>query len=26
VNSTFYRLPAPDVFDAWREQARAGFL
>jgi uncharacterized protein YecE (DUF72 family) len=26
VNNTFYRLPAPAVFDAWREQAPAGFV
>lgn len=26
VNNTFYRLPAERVFDAWREQAPAGFL
>jgi len=26
VNNTFYRLPEPAVFDAWREQAPAGFL
>lgn len=25
VNNTFYRLPAPHVFDAWRRQAPAGF-
>lgn len=26
INNTFYRLPAAEVFDAWREQAPAGFL
>lgn len=26
VNNTFYRLPGPDVFDAWREQAPPDFL
>lgn len=26
VNNTFYRLPGPDVFDAWREQAPSDFL
>lgn len=25
INNTFYRLPKPEVFDAWREQAPAGF-
>jgi uncharacterized protein YecE (DUF72 family) len=26
VNNTFYHLPSQDAFDAWREQAPAGFL
>jgi uncharacterized protein YecE (DUF72 family) len=26
INNTFYRLPAESAFDAWREQAPAGFL
>jgi uncharacterized protein YecE (DUF72 family) len=26
VNNTFYRLPEPGTFDAWRAQAPAGFL
>ncbi len=26
VNNTFYRLPEAGTFDAWREQAPAGFL
>jgi uncharacterized protein YecE (DUF72 family) len=25
INNTFYRLPAPEVFDAWRKQAPSGF-
>jgi uncharacterized protein YecE (DUF72 family) len=25
INNTFYRLPAPATFDAWREQAPRGF-
>ena len=25
INATFYRLPAPEVFDRWRELAPAGF-
>ncbi len=25
INNTFYRLPSPDVFDAWRKQAPAEF-
>lgn len=25
INNTFYRLPAPSTFDAWRRQAPAGF-
>jgi uncharacterized protein YecE (DUF72 family) len=25
INSTFYRLPPPETFDAWREQAPTGF-
>ena len=25
INNTFYRLPSEQVFDAWREQAPAGF-
>ncbi len=25
INSSFYRLPSPEAFDAWREQAPAGF-
>jgi uncharacterized protein YecE (DUF72 family) len=26
INSTFYRLPAPDTFEHWRVQAPTGFL
>lgn len=26
INSTFYRLPEADTFDAWREQAPPGFV
>jgi len=26
INNTFYRLPAPSVFDAWRQQAPPGFV
>src|SRR4051812_42016429 len=26
INNTFYRLPSPEAFDAWREQAPPGFL
>lgn len=26
INNTFYRLPEPHVFDAWRADAPAGFL
>lgn len=26
INNTFYRLPAPAVFEDWRERAPAGFL
>lgn len=26
LNTTFYRLPEPEVFDAWREQAPPGFV
>lgn len=26
INHTFYRLPAPGVFDGWRQQAPRGFL
>ncbi len=26
INNTFYRLPAERTFDAWREQAPAGFV
>jgi len=25
INNTFYRLPAPEVFERWREQAPPGF-
>jgi uncharacterized protein YecE (DUF72 family) len=25
INNTFYRLPRPETFDAWREQAPPGF-
>jgi uncharacterized protein YecE (DUF72 family) len=25
INNTFYRLPAPEVFDGWRERAPPGF-
>jgi uncharacterized protein YecE (DUF72 family) len=25
INNTFYRLPSPEVFDGWREQAPPGF-
>lgn len=25
INNSFYRLPRPDTFDAWREQAPPGF-
>ncbi len=26
INNTFYRWPKPEVFEAWRDQAPAGFL
>lgn len=26
INNTFYRLPAAEVFDEWRQQAPAGFV
>lgn len=26
INNTFYRLPEPDTFDHWREQAPTGFV
>jgi uncharacterized protein YecE (DUF72 family) len=26
INNSFYRLPSPDAFAAWREQATQGFL
>jgi uncharacterized protein YecE (DUF72 family) len=26
INNTFYRLPSEDAFDAWRQQAPAGFV
>ncbi len=26
INNTFYRLPGPETFDAWRDQAPAGFV
>lgn len=26
INASFYRLPSEEAFDAWREQAPAGFL
>jgi uncharacterized protein YecE (DUF72 family) len=25
INNTFYRLPAPEVFEGWRDQAPSGF-
>lgn len=25
INNTFYRLPAPEVFESWRDQAPYGF-
>ena len=24
INNSFYRLPSPDIFDAWRKQAPSG--
>ncbi len=26
INNSFYRLPSPEMFDAWRNQAPPGFL
>ncbi len=26
INNSFYRLPSPEMFDAWRKQAPPGFL
>src|SRR5512138_2545615 len=26
INNSFYRLPTPEMFDAWRRQAPPGFL
>jgi uncharacterized protein YecE (DUF72 family) len=26
INNSFYRLPSPEAFDAWRQQAPPGFL